>query len=99
MSLFFCLQEQLKAEVASLNSRWEQVVSLAREQDERLNGRLSSSQNLYDKLESLMEWLTALKQDLTNKDYSVDSPSDLQVKCKKFKVSYPRLSITIQCCL
>ena len=75
------------------------VVSLAREQDERLNGRLSSSQNLYDKLESLMEWLTALKQDLTNKDYSVDSPSDLQVKCKKFKVSYPRLSITIQCCL
>jgi len=87
--LCFDLQEQLKAEVASLNSRWEKVVSLAQEQDERLKRRLNSSQKLYDEMEAITEWLVAIKQDLANKDYSVHSPNDLQVKCKKFKVSGP----------
>ncbi|XP_070191463.1 dystrophin-like isoform X2 [Littorina saxatilis] len=78
-------KEQLKEEVAALNERWEQVVSLAQEQDERLNGRLSSSKDIYDQIDNVMEWLTGLKQDLANKDYSVDNPNDLQVKVKKFK--------------
>ena len=38
-------------------------------------------------MEDVVQWLMDLKQDLANKDYAVDSPSDLQVKAKKFKVS------------
>jgi hypothetical protein len=73
--------------VSALNKRWEEVISLAREQDERLQKQLNSSQDIYDQLETTTQWLLALKQDLAHKDYSVHDPADLQAKCTKFKVS------------
>ncbi|XP_076445085.1 dystrophin-like isoform X2 [Babylonia areolata] len=78
-------QTQMKEEVTALNQRWEQVVSLAQQQDERLKGRLSNSQDVCDRIQALTSWLTHLKHDLANKDYSVSDPSDLQLKADKFK--------------
>ncbi|KAK7483287.1 hypothetical protein BaRGS_00025454, partial [Batillaria attramentaria] len=78
-------KEKLKAEVAALNARWDQIVTFTQEQHERLTSRLSSSQGIYDRIEGITTWLSSLKQDLANKDYSVESPNDLQVKNKKFK--------------
>ncbi|KAL8560189.1 hypothetical protein ACOMHN_021683 [Nucella lapillus] len=78
-------QNQMKEEVAALNQRWEGVVSMAGQQDERLKGRLSNTQGVYDRMQGLTSWLTGLRQDLANKDYSVYDPDDLQVKADKFK--------------
>ncbi|KAL8624968.1 hypothetical protein ACOMHN_039855 [Nucella lapillus] len=75
----------LQEEVGSLNKRWEGVVTLSRHQNKRLQGQLGLSQGVSDQMDALTQWLVALKQDLANKDYSVDSPSDLLVKCKKFR--------------
>ncbi|XP_076466610.1 dystrophin-like isoform X3 [Babylonia areolata] len=76
---------QLKEEVTALNQRWEQVVSLSRQQDERLREGLTHSRQVGERLDMLTQWLTALRQDLANKDYSVHSTPDLQAKGQKFK--------------
>ncbi|XP_025099293.1 dystrophin-like isoform X3 [Pomacea canaliculata] len=78
-------REKLKVEVAALNARWEEVVALATEQNERLTEQLTHSKDIYDRIEGTSLWLAGLKQDLANKDYAILSPSDLQVKIKKFK--------------
>lgn len=70
-----------------MNARWEEVVALATEQNERLTEQLTHSKDIYDRIEGTSLWLAGLKQDLANKDYAILSPSDLQVKIKKFKVS------------
>jgi len=42
---------------------------------------------MYNRIKELTEWLEPIKDDISNKDYSVENPSDLAIKNKKFKVS------------
>ncbi|XP_059157467.1 dystrophin-like isoform X5 [Physella acuta] len=76
---------QVEKEVNDLNNRWEQVASLASEQNKRLTEALSKSQTIYERVEALNIWLTEVKVSLSNKDYSVENANDLLVKTKKFK--------------
>ncbi|XP_067674722.1 dystrophin-like isoform X3 [Haliotis asinina] len=78
-------QESLDKEVVSLNSKWERVVQMAEEQNERLKKLLGDSQGVYDKIDNITKWLEPLKVNLANKDYSVENANDLLVKNKKFK--------------
>jgi hypothetical protein len=48
---------------------------------------LKSSESMYNRIKELTEWLEPIKDDISNKDYSVENPSDLAIKNKKFKVS------------
>ncbi|KAL3882693.1 hypothetical protein ACJMK2_029006, partial [Sinanodonta woodiana] len=78
-------REKMAAEVLDLNDKWDRVLSLAKQQNERLKGLLDSSQNIHQKIELLIKWLEPIKEDLSNKDYAVENPNDLHVKTKKFK--------------
>jgi hypothetical protein len=79
--------ECLLTEVNSLNEKWAQTVKLAQEQNKRLIMALKSSESMYNRIKELTEWLEPIKDDISNKDYSVENPSDLAIKNKKFKVS------------
>lgn len=79
--------ERLLTEVNSLNEKWAQTVKLAQEQNKRLIMALKSSESMYNRIKELTEWLEPIKDDISNKDYSVENPSDLAIKNKKFKVS------------
>lgn len=74
-------------EVMSLQEKWNKVVTMAGEQNSRLKGALEASQKMYERIKDMTEWLEPIKEDLSNKDYAVESLNDLQVKSKKFKVS------------
>ncbi|KAK3089530.1 hypothetical protein FSP39_004327 [Pinctada imbricata] len=75
----------LATEVSTLNKKWDNVVTLAEEQNKRLKDALKSSEEIYERMKAITDWLEPIKEDLVNKDYAVDSPNDLSVKCKKFK--------------
>ncbi|KAL5009782.1 hypothetical protein ScPMuIL_012087 [Solemya velum] len=77
--------QNIQTEVEVLNGKWSKVVSLAQEQNERLRKATQSSQEVYDKIAELTDWLEPIKLDLSNKDYSIDDPSDLHGKAKKFQ--------------
>ena len=79
--------ECLLTEVNRLNENWAQTVKLAQEQNKRLIMALKSSESMYNRIKELTEWLEPIKDDISNKDYSVENPSDLAIKNKKFKVS------------
>ncbi|XP_041352153.1 dystrophin-like isoform X2 [Gigantopelta aegis] len=79
------LRESIAAEVKSLNEKWERVVVLAEEQNQRLTQLLNKSRKVYDQIDVLIRWLEAIKEDLSHKDYSVENTNDLLVKNKKFK--------------
>lgn len=79
--------ERLLTEVNSLNEKWAQTVKLAQEQNKRLIMALKSSESMYNRIKELTQWLEPIKDDISNKDYSVENPSDLAIKNKKFKVS------------
>uniref|UniRef100_A0A8W8JFQ6 Dystrophin n=1 Tax=Magallana gigas TaxID=29159 RepID=A0A8W8JFQ6_MAGGI len=72
-------------EVMSLQEKWNKVVTMAGEQNSRLKGALEASQKMYERIKDMTEWLEPIKEDLSNKDYAVESLNDLQVKSKKFK--------------
>jgi hypothetical protein len=44
---------------------------------------LKSSESMYNRIKELTEWLEPIKDDISNKDYSVENPSDLAIKNKK----------------
>ena len=77
----------IKNNVKELNEKWEKVVSLAKEQNTRLAKAIQYSKEIFSKLEALTMWAEQHKRQLNNKDYAVDTFSDLSVKNKKFKVS------------
>lgn len=79
--------ERLVTEINSLNEKWAQTVKLAQEQNTRLKMALKTSESVYNRIKELNEWLEPIKEDISNKDYSVENPNDLNVKNKKFKVS------------
>lgn len=79
--------QKITQEVTSLQEKWNKVVTMAGEQNSRLKGALEASQKIYERIKDMTEWLEPIKEDLSNKDYAVDSLNDLQVKSKKFKVS------------
>ena len=79
--------EKLATEVEGLNTNWNKVLILAEQQHERLQGSLDSSEEIYREIRKVIAWLEPLKEEISNKDYAVDSINDLQVKNKKFKVS------------
>ena len=91
------LQESIANEVKSLNQKWERVVVLAEEQNKRLTELLDKSRQVYDQIDGLTKWLEAIKDDLANKDYSVENTNDLLVKNKKFKVCWKFYS-PFYCC-
>lgn len=78
----------LTKEVEELNSHWNKVLTLAEQQHARLKGSLDSSEEIYNEIKAIIKWLEPLKEDISNKDYSVDSLNDLQVKNKKFRVGF-----------
>ncbi|KAK3712445.1 hypothetical protein RRG08_002775 [Elysia crispata] len=78
-------REQVGSEISDLNARWEQVASLASQQNTRLETKLSKSQKVYDHIEALNIWLGEIKESLAHKDYAVENPEDLLEKAKKFK--------------
>ena len=75
-------------EVTTLQEKWNKVVDLAGQQNCRLRDALESSQRMYDRIRLMTDWLEPIKDDLSNKNYAVESLNDLQVKSKKFKVSH-----------
>ena len=77
---------KLSQEVQDLNSNWGKVLTLAEQQHTRLKGTLDSSEEIYNDIREIIKWLEPLKEDISNKDYSIDSLNDLLVKNKKFKV-------------
>lgn len=77
----------VKKQVKELNEKWEKVVGLAQEQNTRLANAIQYSKEIFNKLEALTMWAEQHKRQLNNKDYAVDSFSDLSIKNKKFKVS------------
>lgn len=79
--------QKMTQEVTSLQEKWNKVVTMAGEQNSRLKGALEASQKMYERIKDMTEWLEPIKEDLSNKDYAVESLNDLQVKSKKFKVS------------
>jgi flagellar hook-associated protein FlgK len=79
--------QKMTQEVTSLNTKWSEVVTLAEEQNARLKEALERSRQMYDRIKDMTDWLEPIKEDLSNKDYAVESLNDLQVKSKKFKVS------------
>lgn len=78
--------DKLAAEVEELNSHWNKVLILAEQQHARLKGSLDSSEEIYREIRKIIAWLEPLKEEISNKDYAVESLNDLQVKNKKFKV-------------
>ncbi|XP_063403799.1 dystrophin-like isoform X1 [Mytilus trossulus] len=78
--------ERLVTEINSLNEKWAQTVKLAQEQNTRLKMALKTSESVYNRIKELNEWLEPIKEDISNKDYSVENPNDLNVKNKKFKI-------------
>ncbi|GFR63477.1 dystrophin [Elysia marginata] len=78
-------EEEVGSEISELNTRWDQVVKLASEQNARLEDKLTNSQKVYDQIEALNIWLGEIKDGLAHKDYAVENPNDLLVKAKKFK--------------
>ncbi|XP_078330229.1 dystrophin-like isoform X4 [Crassostrea virginica] len=72
-------------EVTMLQEKWNKVVDLAGQQNCRLRDALESSQRMYDRIRLMTDWLEPIKDDLSNKNYAVESLNDLQVKSKKFK--------------
>ncbi|XP_012946043.2 dystrophin [Aplysia californica] len=78
-------KSEVEEEVKEMNERWEKLVHLAEKQNLRLEASLKKGRTIYDRIEALNMWLTELKDDLANKDYSVENPNDLQVKARKFK--------------
>ncbi|XP_061169275.1 dystrophin-like isoform X1 [Saccostrea echinata] len=77
--------QKMTQEVTSLNEKWSKVVNLAEEQNTRLKEALERSQKMSERIRKMTEWLEPIKEDLSNKDYAVESLNDLQVKSKKFK--------------
>ena len=80
--------KKLSEEVQELNTNWDKVLTLAEQQHARLKGSLDSSEEIYNKIGRIINWLGPIKDDLSNKDYAVESLNDLLVKNKKFKVPY-----------
>ena len=78
--------KKLSDEVQELNTNWNKVLTLAEQQHARLKGSLDSSEEIFNKMERIINWLGPINDDLSNKDYAVDSLNDLLVKNKKFKV-------------
>ena len=78
--------KKLSDEVQELNMNWDKVLTLAEQQHARLKGSLDSSEEIYNKIGRIINWLGPIKEDLSNKDYAVESLNDLLVKNKKFKV-------------
>ena len=87
--------KKLSDEVQELNTNWDKVLTLAEQQHARLKGSLDSSEEIYNKIGRIIYWLGPIKEDLSNKDYAVESLNDLLVKNKKFKViSWVKMSET-----
>lgn len=82
---------KLTNEVEELNSHWNKVLVLAEQQHDRLKGSLDSSEEIYNEIKEIIEWIEPIKEDISNKDYAVESLNDLLVKNKKFKVSVNRI--------
>ena len=78
--------KKLSDEVQDLNMNWNKVLTLAEQQHDRLKGSLDSSEEIYKQIERIISWLGPINEDLSNKDYAVESLNDLLVKNKKFKV-------------
>jgi len=78
---------KLSEEVEELNTNWNKVLILAEQQHDRLKGSLDSTEEVYRKIRKIITWLEPIKEEISNKDYSVESLNDLQVKTKKFRVS------------
>ena len=78
--------KKLSDEVQDLNTNWNKVLTLAEQQHDRLKGSLDSSEEIYQQIERIISWLGPINEDLSNKDYAVESLNDLLVKNKKFKV-------------
>ncbi|XP_052810329.1 dystrophin-like isoform X2 [Mya arenaria] len=78
-------EAKLSQEVEEVNTNWNKVLMLAEQQRQRLKGSLDSSQEVYREINKIIAWLEPLKEEISNKDYSVESLNDLQVKYKKFK--------------
>ncbi|XP_053396069.1 dystrophin-like isoform X7 [Mercenaria mercenaria] len=76
---------KLTKEVEELNSHWNKVLTLAEQQHARLKGSLDSSEEIYNEIKAIITWLEPIKEDISHKDYSVESLNDLQVKNRKFK--------------
>lgn len=79
--------ERLLKEVNNLNEKWAQTVKLAMEQNKRLKMALKTSESVFNAIKELTGWLEPIKDDISNKDYSVGNSNELSVKRKKFKVS------------
>ena len=89
--------KKLADEVQELNTNWDKVLTLAEQQHARLKGSLDSSEEIYNKIERIINWLGPIKEDLSNKDYAVESLNDLVVKAKKFKVRSVKIDSIFHC--
>ncbi|XP_052240299.1 dystrophin-like isoform X2 [Dreissena polymorpha] len=76
---------KLSEEVEELNTNWNKVLILSEQQHDRLKGSLDSSEEIYREIRRIISWLEPIRDEISNKDYSVQSLSDLQVKNKRFK--------------
>lgn len=79
--------DKLATEVEELNTNWNKVLIQAEQQHARLKGSLDSSEEIYREIRKIIAWLEPIKEEISNKDYAVESLNDLQVKNKKFKVN------------
>ncbi|WAR08800.1 DMD-like protein, partial [Mya arenaria] len=71
-------EAKLSQEVEEVNTNWNKVLMLAEQQRQRLKGSLDSSQEVYREINKIIAWLEPLKEEISNKDYSVESLNDLQ---------------------
>lgn len=82
----------LQRQAEELKESWDQVVSRANEEQERLEGALDNAKELEEKMNAIDQWLTKVEADII----AFEEPSTILEKLQKQRVSY---KVDKSCCL